>query len=375
MSDQSEEILNESHDIKPLMKNYFDYNKIEQIKHGMCLLCGKNSKGNYKVCIPMKGSNTSGLKSHIQRHHKKEYKRLFPSNTLSTSETLSNIKSQRTLDSLLKDSGKKVDKNRMIVTWLSFKNLPKNFFDDMETQNFVAFINDKFSVPNKSQASIMITEELKKMQNNVKELLRKNDSKFAFTLDAWSGKTRKSYYGVSVHYITEEWNLRSFTLDFVPSKGKHSGADIARIFYNISKFYDVTDKIAGITLDNASANTTFISELGQLLRDDDIDFDIQDQHFRCLAHVLNLSVQDILKLMKISSENVDDSIEYSEGENSDISDEESEDFQLNDFSIANLISKIRQLHRKIRNSEILSTKLQSCCNAFDVKFKKPISDS
>ncbi|KAL7289333.1 hypothetical protein TKK_0016701 [Trichogramma kaykai] len=103
----------------------------------------------------------------------------------------------------------------------------------------------------------------------------KNESKFAFTVDAWSGKTRKSYYGVTIHYVDAKWNLNSITLDFRPSNGKHSGDDIANIFYKITKDYNIHKKIS-----------------------DEIDFDCEDQHFRCFAHILNLSVQDMLELME-----------------------------------------------------------------------------
>lgn len=48
----------------------------------------------------------------------------------------------------------------------------------------------------------------------------------------------------------------------------------------------------GITVDNASANTTFIECLGEILNKPDVE----DLHFRCLSHILNLGVQDMLKI-------------------------------------------------------------------------------
>ncbi|CAB0030851.1 unnamed protein product [Trichogramma brassicae] len=263
-------------------------------------------------------------------------------------------------------SEKKVSLNRSIVTWLSFKNLPKNFFNDEETKNFFALFNKEIQLPSRSQMHTMIKEEFKSMQDNVISILEKNDSKFAFTLDAWSGRTRKSYYGVTIHFIDKNWTLNSFTLDFRPSKGKHSGKDIADIFYKILKTYKVQNSIAGITLDNASANTKFITELSKILEKDDADFDREDQHFRCLAHVLNLGVQDILKLMEFS------------GVDSEDDDYDSDDYQRGNQeanTITNVVNKIRQLHKKIRNSEALSQKLEGYCIAFEVEYKTPPIDS
>jgi hypothetical protein len=50
----------------------------------------------------------------------------------------------------------------------------------------------------------------------------------------------------------------------------------------------------GITTDNASNNIKFIEELS---KDENILFD-NDNHFRCFAHVINLSVQSALDPLK-----------------------------------------------------------------------------
>ena len=46
----------------------------------------------------------------------------------------------------------------------------------------------------------------------------------------------------------------------------------------------------GITTDNASNNFTFIDEL----KKENVSFQ-KENHFRCFAHVINLSVQEALK--------------------------------------------------------------------------------
>jgi hypothetical protein len=48
----------------------------------------------------------------------------------------------------------------------------------------------------------------------------------------------------------------------------------------------------GVTTDNASNNLTFINELSK----NNIFFK-KENHFRCFAHVINLSVQEALKVI------------------------------------------------------------------------------
>ncbi|XP_026324279.1 uncharacterized protein LOC113233369 [Hyposmocoma kahamanoa] len=53
-----------------------------------------------------------------------------------------------------------------------------------------------------------------------------------------------------------------------------------------------------MTVDNATAKTKFIYELGKLLP----HFDSDNQHFRCIAHILNLGAQDLLNNLALNIE-------------------------------------------------------------------------
>lgn len=137
------------------------------------------------------------------------------------------------------------------------------------------------------------------------------------------------------------------------------------MFYDVTNFYEVSGKISGITLDNASANSKFIEEFENILTRQNLNFNMHDQHFRCLAHIVNLAVQDVFKLMKIevSSESVDEAESYECDES------------IIDNQIACIVVKIRQLLKKIRNSEKLTVKLKNFCDVLDIKYRKPIIDS
>ncbi|KAL4130945.1 hypothetical protein QTP88_008313 [Uroleucon formosanum] len=87
-------------------------------------------------------------------------------------------------------------------------------------------------------------------------------------------------------------------LDFIPSHGKHTGRDISNIFHKCLVEFNLEKKVQGITVDNASANTKFMIELEKLLP----DFDAENQHFRCMAHILNLGVQDLMKYLKLQTD-------------------------------------------------------------------------
>ena len=53
-----------------------------------------------------------------------------------------------------------------------------------------------------------------------------------------------------------------------------------------------------ITADNAANNNTFLRELESAYRKKEIKFDHKKNNIRCLAHIINLTVQEILKNIK-----------------------------------------------------------------------------
>ena len=91
-----------------------------------------------------------------------------------------------------------------------------------------------------------------------------------------------------------------------------------------------------IALDNASNNNTFLKELGSICEKKNINFNHEKNRVRCLAHIINLAVQENLKHVKTGE---------AEEENVILS-ELSEKSKNNNMGV---ISKLRKLIVKIRS--------------------------
>ena len=74
-----------------------------------------------------------------------------------------------------------------------------------------------------------------------------------------------------------------------------------------------------ITADNASNNDTFLKELSTVCSNENINFHHKKNHVRYLAHIMNLTCQEILKNIKAGEAQGEDEIlkEISKG-NDDI---------------------------------------------------------
>lgn len=245
-----------------------------------------------------------------------------------------------------------------IVDWVATKYLPFSFFDDEATRNFFDQIKPGINLPGRKALKRMVVSRFEQDQKKVMHILQQNTSRISFTIDGWTAINGKSYYGITAHFIDDHWQLQSVVIDFSPSHGLHTGRDIAKLFYESLQSYGITSKIQGITVDNTAANTTFMQELKKLIP----SFDDVNQHFKCVAHILNLAVQDCLKSLKIEedvggeaedeeSSNVDEEVEF---EHNDVLDE---DIQ----TPTNCLDKIRYIFKKIKKSEKLRIRFKSAC--------------
>ena len=168
------------------------------------------------------------------------------------------------------------------------------------------------------------------------------------------------------HYIDGDWDLQSLTLEFTPANGAHAGSDIAKIFRNFLEEYQLQTKVQGMTLDNAASNTKFIAEFKLLMDQDGIEFDAENQHFRCIAHIENLAVQDFLKELRLQN---DDEIEPDyEIEEDEIIVEEAENKNHSP------IGKLKKLFIKLKYSEQLRHKLQCSCITTNTRMMAPSND-
>ena len=118
-----------------------------------------------------------------------------------------------------------------------------------------------------------------------------------------------------------------------------------------------------ITADNAANNNTFLKELEYVCHQKEIKFDHKKNNIRCLAHVINLTVQEILKNIKAGdAQEEDELLEL-------VSQEEQED----DVNVE-IIPKLRLLIVKIRSSPQQKEKFARCCKFFSIQSLNVILD-
>lgn len=217
--------------------------------------------------------------------------------------------------------------------------------------------------------------EHKKRVQLLKDYLKNVPGKISFTIDGWTSKNVISFTAIRAHWINSEWTYETVLLDFMFVEGSHSGQSVCDQFVKCLEFFAIPlSKVLAVTADNVSSNDTLMTALEVYGIASGTSFTPDEHRVRCMAHILNLSVQDIIATMKIAP-----NCDTDESDCIDIIDDEdlfsfasenayeatgADDGLISDDS---MIEKLRKLVRKIRKSPQKRQELKKCCDVICTK--------
>jgi hypothetical protein len=149
----------------------------------------------------------------------------------------------------------------------------------------------------------------------------------SLTLDIWSSCVRQDFMGITVHFLSKDLHFTSGLLDFIPLTQGHTGREQCGILVDVLNQYNLLHRVLSITTDNASCNDTLMRAFTthQLntpatpLSDGQnpvlpVNFTPENGHVRCMAHILNLACQSILKTLHSEGSAVTEAYLFNEGD-------------------------------------------------------------
>jgi hypothetical protein len=117
--------------------------------------------------------------------------------------------------------------------------------------------------------------------------------RMALTTDLWTSSNQTSFMVVSA-----DWTLQKRLIAFKELPTPHTGIAIGKQLITTIGEWKIVDKVAFVTVDNASSNNVAISHVLSILKDQSqnaLEFNGKFFHVRCAAHIINLIVKDGLK--------------------------------------------------------------------------------
>ncbi|XP_019161398.1 PREDICTED: zinc finger BED domain-containing protein RICESLEEPER 2-like [Ipomoea nil] len=198
---------------------------------------------------------------------------------------------------------------RALVEMIIIDELPFRFVEGIGFRRFIAIACPRFIVPSRWTISRDILVVYDEERLKLKQFLRGNNHRVSITTDSWTSIQRINYMVVTAHFIDSEWKLHKKILAFVPVTS-HKGEYLAKTLENCLLEWGLRD-VFSVTVDNASSNDTAMVFLKKkMLSWGSSTVRTKYLHMRCIAHILNLVVQDGLKDCDSSVKKVREVVRY-----------------------------------------------------------------
>lgn len=107
---------------------------------------------------------------------------------------------------------------------------------------------------------------------------------------------------VTGYFLDHSWEYREVLLGFEPLSGSHSGLNLSEVLIKLLQQHDITDRVLAITTDNASNNNTLVNFMNEAIQ----TFELSGSsviRVPCIAHVIQLSLKDLLGQLKANPKN------------------------------------------------------------------------
>jgi hypothetical protein len=164
----------------------------------------------------------------------------------------------------------------------------------------------------KIPSSTTVTRRILEYRTDVEQKIRKSlppePTRIAIAMDCWSAPRREGYLAIKAYWITQDWRLSEALIGFEHIPGHHTGEALARIVLERLHHFGITNRISAMTSDNASNNKTLNEALNESIKIVTARLGLQKvvsqvAQIPCLAHVIQLAVNQLTKKIRIDAKN------------------------------------------------------------------------
>ncbi|KAF5372244.1 hypothetical protein D9758_004983 [Tetrapyrgos nigripes] len=221
--------------------------------------------------------------------------------------------------------------------WVFEDSLPFTMGESSALRCVFAYLKVKFPLPTDTTVRKHLDKITSALHRTVVNEISNVTSKISYSHNTWTNRQMVfSFAGIMAHWIDDDWKLIERLVDFKHlEKDEHISQYAAKAFVKAASSRGGLDKMT-ITMDNASSCDTLATALGVLLEERyRIHFHPENNCIRCLAHIVNLVVQAVLRGLE-EAEAIDDNdyfllnkdapIHYNEDDDEDLKAMEAEKF-------------------------------------------------
>lgn len=193
-------------------------------------------------------------------------------------------------------------------------HLPFLFLEHQEFYDLISYARLAPTTPTIPSRKVIRTRLREFVTENQTTALRSllPDAKLSLALDCWTSPFQQAFIAITAYFLDRNWDYREVLLAFEPLSGTHSGANLSEVVVRTLQQHQILDRVLAITTDNASNNTTLIAVVNDTIQALKLNTKSAIIQVPCIAHVIQLSLNDLLGKMKASPKNDTAELEWKE---------------------------------------------------------------
>lgn len=196
----------------------------------------------------------------------------------------------------------------LMVKYCVHAEIPFLKFEDPHLQPWIDSMQPAFQIKGRHTIHDDAVKMYKGMKKDIEVELENLDSRICLTSDMWTSSQDLGYMCITAHYINAEFNYKK-TISFAEVKYPHTGYAIEEEIVRCLTEWGIRGKLFTLTLDNASNNTNACEELIKYHKHE-LLLEGQHLHVRCCAHILNILVQDGMKVIHEAIDMIRELLKY-----------------------------------------------------------------
>ena len=249
---------------------------------------GDNSRVFCKLCVANLSycKNTTNMQDHMKRYHLEVYsnhvmvEKSSPKTTIAF--CLSNSKPYNKTGRRFKEC------DNALVSFICKDMQPISIVESESFKSFVETLDPRYKMLSRNHYSrLAIPQKYEEVKSLVQADLDKAEH-ICVTTDMWTGCHQRSYMSLSAHFVTEEWQLKHFTLETREVTSSHEAENLATELKKSFEQWMISEKVFTITTDNASNITNAVVKKLEL------------PHLGCFGHTLQLSIGKAFQLNQVA---------------------------------------------------------------------------
>lgn len=156
----------------------------------------------------------------------------------------------------LKFAGDNLKQTRMVKALLfslACDQLPLSLSESPTFRDFVQEAEPQFVFPARTTIrNVLLSQYITKMEN-ILSLELKDLNRIYLTLELWTNRQMTSFLGVTVHYVSKDWELKSRVLGCDHFNGRHTAFNIPSPYEETVNRFSIEGQVKKVVADNASS--------------------------------------------------------------------------------------------------------------------------